>query len=84
MSVKQKEQFLQALAGVNNSASAVFSKTEANVPPLSMIFLPNINESRKSSLAEIKVFSIMTHLPGVINHRLSSTSGTGYGLTDLV
>ena len=29
MSVKQKEQFLQALAGVNNSASAVFSKTEA-------------------------------------------------------
>ena len=29
MSVKQKEQFLQALADVNNSASAVFSKTEA-------------------------------------------------------
>ena len=29
MSVKQKEQFLQALAGVNNSASAVFSKAEA-------------------------------------------------------
>ena len=29
MSVKQKEQFLQALADVNNSASAVFSKAEA-------------------------------------------------------
>ena len=29
MSVKQKEQFLQALADVNNSASAVFSKSEA-------------------------------------------------------
>ena len=29
MSVKQKEQFLQALADANNSASAVFSKAEA-------------------------------------------------------
>ena len=29
MSLKQKEQFLQALADVNNSASAVFSKAEA-------------------------------------------------------